>query len=863
MGPNLRRNGHDRTKDEYVQRPRGDRPRGDRQQRRGKQSLRQQHKQDENLENIHKEEDTLLHFHKSFGVMQELLDHRDFKELAKDIITCAEQGNLLEPHEGPRFLDLGCAPGGFSACLLQGSVLGPLSAGWGVTLPPNIGGFPMAIVHERLCVQFEDILALQSQDMACPDDSVHICVADAQNLLNFFKQRNACFKYRGMNTKSRSLGIWALTVKECQLAFAKLRPNGSFVFRFGWRGFGSCGNDVHPSGDKVSPELLRKYTQEEEWYKALTHWLFSVLKSLFSVLRPFKSEYVHQADVSFYMVCRNFDRQKYISNDWPAKLDRAFSELAACHDEAALVDGIKNGISDAIKAEIDDLLDYVGRMRAVGIQSRKITNPQQYSDRYQQVEKDGAEKDAEAVDDAQTTTEKSSAPAPSEASTSAETGCASSVSTSQANSCKGPVADAVAETKHSAARSSLQWPHRGPTSRQARNQDGFCDATKGGGRRARSPAHNRHKDDKGRYQYRGDNPDRCWTTPHPDGYQFAPRTALECAGSYAGSFVCQAFQHDEYANAWPISDAVGVDIEHPVDTAWGWDAGCGASPGGAVMADHLAAASIAAEEAWCISGQRMFFSQAPSASSNKNCPHPGASAEFESMGNMLPPVIPSVAPLPVSLLPPAPIPPLTPMPLTPLPGPEVGPPPPGWACVRSPETDFEPASNDGIGSQMDDVVSNYLDVLAVRRAEQKSKPFEVNGDSTLPVAEDVGHPLLKFHLRDAEWESDDAGSKTDKYHRHKKRSGRSVRERHVVRQRRNGSAQAQFFGARSRTGLIASARVAVKRTINDFFTQLQSGTAMMNAMRFALFCAMAWSMNSIIFSVVSLYRLNHNQNTTE
>ena len=52
-----------------------------------------------------------------------------------------------------RFLDLGCAPGGFAACLLQDHLLGPLSVGYGVSLPPELGGFQMAITTPRLCVQ--------------------------------------------------------------------------------------------------------------------------------------------------------------------------------------------------------------------------------------------------------------------------------------------------------------------------------------------------------------------------------------------------------------------------------------------------------------------------------------------------------------------------------------------------------------------------------------------------------------------------------------------------------------------------------------------------------------------------------------
>jgi len=312
-----------------------------------------------------------VHYHKSFGVLQELFDHRDFQGFEQDLRDCAASG--CESVEGPRFLDLGCAPGGFAACLLQDHILGPMSVGYGVSLPPQLGGFQMAITTSRLCVQFEDLLQINSCDLMCIDNSIDICVADAQYLSNMFKPQHQTAKYRGMKTRSRTLGIWALTVKECQLAFAKLRQSGSFIFRFGWRGVGS--SDVHPSGEPVHPSLLAKYLQEEEWYTALTHWLFSVLKSLFNTLRPFKSEYVHQADVSFYMVCRNFDREKFELRGWEAKLQRAYHELTNCEDEATLVAGLKEAINEDTKLAIDGLLEYVGRMRAIGIQSRKVTNP--------------------------------------------------------------------------------------------------------------------------------------------------------------------------------------------------------------------------------------------------------------------------------------------------------------------------------------------------------------------------------------------------------------------------------------------------------------------------------------------------------
>jgi len=338
-------------------------------------------------------QETLVHYHKSFGVLQELFDHRDFLNFEQEIHDCAAAAST-ESLEGPRFLDLGCAPGGFSACLLQDHILGPMSVGYGVSLPPQLGGFQMAVTTSRLCVQFEDLLQVNSCDLMCIDNSIDICVADAQYLSNMFKPQHQTAKYRGMKTRNRTLGIWALTVKECQLAFAKLRQSGSFIFRFGWRGVGS--SDVHPTGEPVHPSLLAKYLQEEEWYTALTHWLFSVLKSLFSTLRPFKSEYVHQADVSFYMVCRNFDREKFALCGWEAKLQRAYHELTNCEDEASLVAGLKESINQDTKLAIDELLDYVGRMRAIGIQSRKVTNPSALgwkSDSNSQKEKDEKEKD--------------------------------------------------------------------------------------------------------------------------------------------------------------------------------------------------------------------------------------------------------------------------------------------------------------------------------------------------------------------------------------------------------------------------------------------------------------------------------------
>ena len=74
--------------------------------------------------------ETLVHFHKSFGVMQDIFDHRDFVTLREELLkNAADATPGMTPV--PQFLDLGCAPGGFSACLLQDSILGSHSVGSG------------------------------------------------------------------------------------------------------------------------------------------------------------------------------------------------------------------------------------------------------------------------------------------------------------------------------------------------------------------------------------------------------------------------------------------------------------------------------------------------------------------------------------------------------------------------------------------------------------------------------------------------------------------------------------------------------------------------------------------------------------
>mmetsp|Transcript_112123 Transcript_112123/g.289717 ORF Transcript_112123/g.289717 Transcript_112123/m.289717 type:complete len:208 (+) Transcript_112123:114-737(+) len=96
----------------------------------------------------------------------------------------------------------------------------------------------------------------------------------------------------------------------------------------------------------------------------------------------------------------------------------------------------------------------------------------------------------------------------------------------------------------------------------------------------------------------------------------------------------------------------------------------------------------------------------------------------------------------------------------------------------------------------------------------------------------------------------DSGSSSEgqdgrKGYRHKKRAGRMVRERKHGRKRRDGEVGPNRRSMRSNGSSEPWYRAVV--------ASLGQDNIIIHAVRFGLFCAMAWSMNSIIFSVLRLY----------
>mmetsp|Transcript_71727 Transcript_71727/g.214132 ORF Transcript_71727/g.214132 Transcript_71727/m.214132 type:complete len:398 (-) Transcript_71727:102-1295(-) len=297
-----------------------------------------------------------LHFAKTYQVLSELLE--------------AHPGAFSETGA---FLDLGCAPGGFSCRMLEEQ---PSAQGFGVTLPVEAGGFPVLLDHSRLQVQGCNLMELgSSEDLQCPGN-VDVCLADAQDL---GRRTNPSGEGRGVRGgrggKGRRpqggsgvgvpvaagagvgaacgvLGIWALTLQEVLLGLGRLRAGGTFFFRFGWRGRGHS---------------------EEQWYREATVWLLALVAAHFAEVKPFKSEFSHQADSSFYVLASGFRREAYGSAGLDAKLREAIDSVKLCQRASELpgcVRAMEEYATPDVQARVHELLDAVGRQRAIGLASR-------------------------------------------------------------------------------------------------------------------------------------------------------------------------------------------------------------------------------------------------------------------------------------------------------------------------------------------------------------------------------------------------------------------------------------------------------------------------------------------------------------
>jgi len=299
-----------------------------------------------------------IHFSKTYRTLSEAIERH---------------GKAFQPDGAvTSFLDLGCAPGGFSGRLLEEH---PGAKGFGVTLPAEAGGFPILLNDQRFQVQSCDLMGLNSpQDLECSTE-VDIVIADAQDLgrrtnpLNQQKLRDSRGRGRskladadaaraGVGAVCASLGIWAMTLQELMLGLGSLKAGGTFFFRFGWRGRGS---------------------HEEHWYREATMRLFAVLLAHFQEVLPFKSEIYHSADPCFYVVASGFGLEAYKTAALEGRLRDAIKYILTCesvHDLPWCIETLAEFATPEMQTRTDEILDLVGRLRAIGLSSRKTVEVQ-------------------------------------------------------------------------------------------------------------------------------------------------------------------------------------------------------------------------------------------------------------------------------------------------------------------------------------------------------------------------------------------------------------------------------------------------------------------------------------------------------
>jgi len=278
--------------------------------------------------------ETEIHFQKCYGVMAELVE---------------AHGNLdsFVPASGFRFLDLGCAPGGFSTYLLEDP---RCTNGFGVTLPSASGGFPMRLRNQKFFLQQADLFEIGPMDLVASE--VHVCICDAQYLRN-----NVAWdeKYSGVRCRSKQHGVWALLLKQFWLALTRLLTGGMLIFRFGWR--------------DAAPDDLATI-----WYKKCTLRLFSLLNDLFVQVREVKSDYFNALQSSFYVCCSGFRAERFKERQVAKLLGCNFNYLITTQiddsNDLEILPQVDKIRTEEVDRRISDMLDRIEKIRLVHEQSR-------------------------------------------------------------------------------------------------------------------------------------------------------------------------------------------------------------------------------------------------------------------------------------------------------------------------------------------------------------------------------------------------------------------------------------------------------------------------------------------------------------
>lgn len=279
------------------------------------------------------EYETEIHFQKCYGVIAEIFElHSHMRHVF--------------PNAGFRFLDLGCAPGGFSSFLLNDP---RCRYGYGVTLPTLCGGFPVRVRSDRFFLQHADLFEVGVEDLLATE--VNICICDAQYLRNSISWDE---HYRGVRCRSKQHGVWALLMKQLWLGLTHLADGGICIFRFGWR-------DPGPEDTATV------------WYKRQSLRLFTLMCDFFETVKEVKSDHFNALQSSFYVCCMGFRQQKFKKREGAKLLGLEFTSLLAttvqnCIDLEilAMVDMLR---TPELDEKISDMLDRINKLRLINQES--------------------------------------------------------------------------------------------------------------------------------------------------------------------------------------------------------------------------------------------------------------------------------------------------------------------------------------------------------------------------------------------------------------------------------------------------------------------------------------------------------------
>lgn len=313
------------------------------------------------------------HFQKCHNVAMEIF--MEFPEILIDLLQAmfsapTPNDKSIPRHlgrPGARFLDLGCAPGGFSQYLLEYlEYPHTCEYGIGVTLPQSEGGFPLLVQDpgfwaengawswaQRFFPQWMDLFKADPS-LFRPWGPFHLCTCDAQDLSIVLEPWR----------KPNKLRIWALLLQELRIGLQSLCTTGILIFRFSW--VLSCLDDC----------LAKNHI----WYYTATMKLFALLHNIFEDVQVFKSELTHKVDSTCYVLCRRLRPPPWKPKDeegtqvpQPDELWELFresvSEVKAMRDEEMLPSCSLFSVLECTPSreeEIVQKLEKVTRLREIG-----------------------------------------------------------------------------------------------------------------------------------------------------------------------------------------------------------------------------------------------------------------------------------------------------------------------------------------------------------------------------------------------------------------------------------------------------------------------------------------------------------------